>query len=116
MRRSVYVEGFERAAARRFGLARETVRKMLRYLGMRQPARRPKLTPSRGSSVRSSARIRPGRRSNGTRPSGSAIAEYGFTGGDTIVKAYVRAQRLGGRNVRAPDPSAGRTTLAKRWW
>ena len=32
MRRSVYVEGLsERAAARRFGLARETVRKMLRY-------------------------------------------------------------------------------------
>ena len=32
VRRSVYVEGLsERAAARRFGLARETVRKMLRY-------------------------------------------------------------------------------------
>ena len=31
VRRSVYVEGLsERAAARRFGLARETVRKMLR--------------------------------------------------------------------------------------
>ena len=30
VRRSVYVEGWsERAAARRFGLARETVRKML---------------------------------------------------------------------------------------
>ena len=49
VRRSVYVEGLsERAAARRFGLARETVRKMLRYRrppGYRrgQPARRPKL-------------------------------------------------------------------------
>ena len=32
VRRSVYVEGLsERGAARRFGLARETVRKMLRY-------------------------------------------------------------------------------------
>ena len=32
VRRSVYVEGLsERAAARRLGLARETVRKMLRY-------------------------------------------------------------------------------------
>ena len=32
VRRSVYVEGWsERAAARRVGLARETVRKMLRY-------------------------------------------------------------------------------------
>ena len=32
VRRRVYVEGLsERAAARRFGLARETVREMLRY-------------------------------------------------------------------------------------
>ena len=32
VRRSVFVEGIsEREAARRFGLARETVRKMLRY-------------------------------------------------------------------------------------
>ena len=41
VRRSVYVEGLsERAAARRFGLARETVRKMLRYRlppGYRRP-------------------------------------------------------------------------------
>ena len=49
VRRSVYVEGLsERAAARRVGLARETVRKMLRDRrppGYRrgQPARRPKL-------------------------------------------------------------------------
>ena len=49
VRRSVFVEGLsERDAARRFGLARETVRKMLRYAvppGYRrqQPVRRPKL-------------------------------------------------------------------------
>ena len=49
VRRCVYVEGLsERAAARRFGLARETVRKMLRYRlppGYRrtQPIRCPKL-------------------------------------------------------------------------
>ena len=49
VRRSVYVEGVsERAAARRFGLARETVRKMLRYRlppGYRRakPIRCPKL-------------------------------------------------------------------------
>ena len=49
VRRSVYVEGLsERAAARRFGIARETVRKMLRYAtppGYRRtkPVRRPKL-------------------------------------------------------------------------
>ena len=49
VRRSVSVAGLsERAAARRFGLARETVRKMLRYRlppGYRRetPIRRPKL-------------------------------------------------------------------------
>ena len=59
---------------------------------------------SRGSLISSSARISPGRRSNGTRPSASASAraEYGFTGGDTIVKAYVRAQRLGGQEMFVP--------------
>ena len=41
VRRSVYVEGLsERAAARRFGLARETVRKMLRYRLLRLPRSR----------------------------------------------------------------------------
>ena len=49
VRRAVQAEGIsEREAARQFGLARETVRKMLRYSippGYRrqQPARRPKL-------------------------------------------------------------------------
>ena len=49
VRRAVYVEGMsERQVAREFGLARETVRKMLQYAvppGYRrqQPAKRPKL-------------------------------------------------------------------------
>ena len=59
VRRSVYVEGLsERAAARRFGLARETVRKMLRYRlppGYRRakPIRCPKLDAftARGRSL-----------------------------------------------------------------
>ena len=54
VRRSVFVEGLsEREAANRFGLARETVRKMLRYATppgyqRRRPARRPKLDPFTG--------------------------------------------------------------------
>jgi len=50
VRRSVFVEGLsEREAAKRFGLARETVRKMLRYstppgYQRRKPVRRPKLS------------------------------------------------------------------------
>ena len=57
VRRSVYVEGLsERAAARRFGLARETVRKMLRYRlppGYRraQPLRHPDLSAARPPSA-----------------------------------------------------------------
>ena len=49
VRRAVFVEGVsEREAAQRFGLARETVRKMLRYAAppgyrRQKPIRRPKL-------------------------------------------------------------------------
>ena len=51
VRREVYVEGkSERQVAREYGLARETVRKMLRYSAppgyrRQQPAKRPKLDP-----------------------------------------------------------------------
>ena len=54
VRRSVYVQGIsEREAAQRFGLARETVRKMLRYATppgyrLHQQVRRPKLGPFTG--------------------------------------------------------------------
>ena len=54
VRRSVFVAGLsEREAAKRFGLARGTVRKMLRYATppgyrRRQPAQRPKLDPFTG--------------------------------------------------------------------
>ena len=63
VRRSVYVEGLsERTAARRFGLARETVRKMLRYrrppwYRRAQPVRRPAYACAR-SSVSFSAMTR----------------------------------------------------------
>ena len=59
VRRSVYVEGLnERAAARRFGLARETVRKVLRYSA--PPGYRRDLPPLNRS--RSRVRISGGRR------------------------------------------------------
>ena len=51
VRRAVYVEGMsERQVAREFGLARESVRKMLKYSAppgyrRQQPARKPKLDP-----------------------------------------------------------------------
>ena len=111
VRRSVYVEGLsERAAARRFGLARETVRKMLRYRrppGYRraQPIRRPKLDAFTGiiDQILREDQPRPKKQRHTAKRIGERLrAEYGFTGGDTIVKAYVRAQRLGGQEMFVP--------------
>ena len=111
VRRSVYVEGLsERAAARRFGLARETVRKMLRYRrppGYRrgQPARRPKLDAFTGiiDQILREDQSRPKKQRHTAKRIGERLrAEYGFTGGDTIVKAYVRAQRLSTQEMFVP--------------
>ena len=111
VRRSVYVEGLsERAAARRFGLARETVRKMLRYRrppGYRraQPVRRPKLDAFTGiiDQILREDQYRPKKQRHTAKRIGERLrAEYGFTGGDTIVKAYVREQRLGGQEMFVP--------------
>ena len=108
---SVYVEGLsERAAARRFGLARETVRKMLRSRrppGYRraQPVRRPKLDAFTGiiDQILREDQSRPKKQRHTAKRIGERLrAEYGFTGGDTIVKAYVRAQRLGGQEMFVP--------------
>ena len=111
VRRSVYVEGLsERAAARRFGLARETVRKMLRYRlppGYRraQPIRRPKLDAFTGiiDQILREDQPRPKKQRHTAKRIGERLrAEYGFMGGDTIVKAYVREQRLGGQEMFVP--------------
>ena len=111
VRRSVYVEGLsERTAARRFGLARETVRKMLRYRrppGYRraQPVRRPKLDAFTGiiDQILREDQSRPKKQRHTAKRIGERLrAEYGFTGGDTIVKTYVRAQRLGGQEMFVP--------------
>ena len=111
VRRSVYVEGLSaRAAARRFGLARETVRKMLRSRrppGYRraQPVRRPKLDAFTGiiDQILREDQSRPKKQRHTAKRIGERLrAEYGFTGGDTIVKASVRAQRLGGQEMFVP--------------
>ena len=111
VRRSVYVEGMsERAAARRFGLARETVRKMLRYRrppGYRraQPVRRPKLDVFTGiiDQILREDQSRPKKQRHTAKRIGERLrAEYGFTGGDTIVKAYVREQRLSTQEMFVP--------------
>ena len=111
VRRSVYVEGgSERAAARRFGLARETVRKMLRYRlppGYRrqQPIRCPKLEAFTGGidQILRDDQHRPKKqRHTAKRICERLRAEHDFTGGYTIVKAYVREQKLGGQEMFVP--------------
>ena len=111
VRRSVYVEGWsERAAARRFGLARETVRKMLRYRlppGYRRqkPIRCPKLEAFTGviDQILRDDQHRPKKqRHTAKRICVRLRAEHDFTGGYTIVKAYVREQELGGQEMFVP--------------
>ena len=111
VRRSVYVEGWsERAAARRFGLARETVRKMLRYRlppGYRRakPIRCPKLDAFTGviDQILTDDQQRPKKqRHTAKRIWERLCVEHAFTGGYTIVKAYVRRQKLGGQEMFVP--------------
>ena len=111
VRRSVYVEGLsERAAARRFGLARETVRKMLRYSvppGYRraQPVRCPKLDGFTGviDQILGDDQQRPKKHRHTAKRIWERLrAEHAFTGGYTIVKDYVRAKTLGGQEMFVP--------------
>jgi transposase len=111
VRRSVYVEGLsERAAARRFGLARETVRKMLRYSvppGYRRarPVRCPKLDGFTGviDQILGDDRQRPKKQRHTAKRIWERLrAEHAFTGGYTIVKDYVRAKTLGGQEMFVP--------------
>lgn len=111
VRRSVFVEGLsERAAARRFGLARETVRKMLRYAvppgyRRRQPVRRPKLDPFTGiiDQILEADREQPRKQRHTAKRIFERLRdEHGFAGGYTIVKDYVREQKLGGLEMFVP--------------
>ena len=111
VRRSVVVEGLsEREAARRFGLARETVRKMLRYstppgYQWSKPARRPKLGPFTGviDQILSDDGERPRKqRHTAQRIFDRLRDEYGFTGGYSSVKEYVREKKLGGQEMFVP--------------
>ena len=111
VRRSVYVEGLsEREAARRFGLARETVRKMLRYAtppGYRRskPVRRPKLDPFTGiiDQILADDYQQPRKqRHTAKRIFDRLREEHGFTGGYSSVKEYVREKRLGSEEMFVP--------------
>jgi transposase len=111
VRRAVVVDKMsEREAAKQFGLARETVRKMLRYSvppGYRrqQPVRRPKL----GAWTGAIDQILEGDKAEGRKQRHTAKRiferlrdEHRYTGGYTIVKDYVRLRKLSQREMFVP--------------
>lgn len=111
VRRAVLVEGMSRrAVAREFGLARKTVAKMLEYSAppgyrRQKPVRRPKLGPWQGAidAILEDDKLRPPKqRHTAKRILERLRAEHGYTGGYTIVKDYVRDQKLGGREMFIP--------------
>ena len=103
VRRAVQVEGTsERQVAREYGLARETVRKMMKYSAppgyrRQQRAKRPKLDPWVGviDQILEEDRTRPRKqRHTAKRIYQRLREEHGFGGGYTIVKDYVRLRKL----------------------
>src|SRR3990172_4825856 len=111
VRRAVQVEGkSERQVAREYGLARETVRKMMQYStppGYRrqQPAKRPKLDPWVGvmDAILEEDREQPRKQRHTAKRIYQRLRdEHGFSGGYTIVKDYVRLRRLQQREMFVP--------------
>ena len=111
VRRACIVEGMSvREAAREFGLHRDTVRKMLQYsvppwYRRQRPARRLKLEPYTGviDRILEEDKVVPKKqRHTAKRIHERLRAEYGFRGGYTIVKDYVRECRRRLREMYVP--------------
>ncbi len=111
VRLACHVDGLsQREAASRFGIARETVRKMLRHseppgYRRRQPPKRPKLAPFTDIIDRILEEDRTVHRKQhhtAKRIFERLRAEHGFTGKETIVKDYVRERRLRRREMFVP--------------
>lgn len=111
IRRAVFVEGkSQRAVAREFGVARETVRKMLRYAvppGYRreQAVKRPKLGPWLGviDAILKDDQNQPKKqRHTAKRIFDRLRQEHGYPGGYTVVKDYVRLQKVRKQEMFVP--------------
>ena len=103
VRRACIVEGMSRReAARRFGISRRTVSKMLEHSvppGYRRekPAKRPKLGPFLGiiNQILKDDKGRPKKQRHTVKRIFERLRdEYGYEGGLTVVKDYVRERRL----------------------
>ena len=111
VRMAVMVEGISlREAARTFGLHRDTVRKMLEYPippGYRRQSapRRPKLAPYTGvigQILQKDHNVPKKQRHTAKRIFERLRDEYGFGGGYTTVKDYVREHRRRSREMFVP--------------
>ena len=111
VRRAVMVDGMNmREAARVFGLHRDTVRKMLSYSvppGYRRqsPPKRPKLSPFTGviDRILEDDLRRPRKQRHTAKRIFERLRdEYGFDGGYTTVKDYVRENRRQTREMFVP--------------
>ena len=111
VRRACHVEGMsQRQAARTFGLDPKTVAKMLRFSvppGYRRgtPPARPKLDPfvPMIDRILEEDAAQPRKQRHTARRIFERLrAEHGFTGGETIVKDYVRERRLRGQEMFVP--------------
>src|ERR671913_972994 len=111
VRYACHVEGLgQREAARRFGIHRNTVRKMLAFSvppGYRRtkPPVRPKLDAVRAiidQILETDRTSPPKQRHTAKRIYDRLRAEHGFTGGYTIVKDYVRESRARAQEMFVP--------------
>ena len=111
VRRAVLIDGLsQREAARRFDLSRTTVAKMMQFPlppGYRRsgPPRRPKLEPYVGvidQILDWDTHSAKKQRHTAWRLFERLREEYGYDGGYTIVKDYVREKRLSGQEMFVP--------------
>jgi transposase len=111
VRRAVQVEGIsEREAARRFGIARKAVRKMLAFsvppgYQRKQPVRRPKLEAFLGiiDEIVATDQKQPRKqRHTAKRIFERLKEEHGYQGGYTVVKDYLRARHLRQKEMFVP--------------
>ena len=128
VRRAVMMEGMSiRETAREFGLHRDTVRKMLAYSvppGYRRQIspRHPKLEPYTGvidQILEKDHSVPKKQRHTAKRIFERLRDEYGFGGGYTTVKDYVREHRRRSRRCSCRSPTRRATpsaTSERPWW
>jgi len=111
VRRAVQVDGMSiRQAAREFGLARKTIRKMLQFslppgYERKKPVTKPKLGPWLGiiDQILEEDRERQKKQRHTAKRIWQRLqAEHGFAGGYTVVKDYVREAGLRRKEVFVP--------------